>query len=188
MRRTDLLKQEDSSSNRSSDKINLQNDQPPNKDGPKDLDTSNPQNNQSANTDGLKDPASLEFNNTAPQPVSAVGTGGADADNTAQGQSLSEKDATASPVVGRDRCGIADSTDDNMVNIAEIVCWALMDQLKSRRCMELYMVYSEKFLQKQAQQQAQAPNPNNRGDTSVRPLVLLFTTTVMLLFSNILLQ
>ncbi|KAL2099895.1 hypothetical protein ACEWY4_004289 [Coilia grayii] len=188
MKRTDLLKQEDSSSNSSPDKINLQNDQPPNNDRPKDLDTSNPQNNQSANTDGLKDPASLELNKTAPQPVSAVGTGGVDADSTPQGQSLSEKDGTASPVAGRDRRGIADSADDNVVSIAEIGYPALMDQLKSRRCMELYMVYSEKFLQKQAQQQAQAPNPNNRGDTSVRPLVLLFTTTVMLLCSNILLQ
>ena len=68
--------------------------------------------------------------------------------------------------------------DDDTVSIEEIGYPALIDQVKSRRCLEEYMVYSERFLQQQ---------PRNRcGPLSFGMIELL--ASLLLLSSTLLLQ
>lgn len=70
--------------------------------------------------------------------------------------------------------------DNDTVSIEEIGYPALIDQMKSRRCVEEYMVYSERFLEKQQQ-------PRNRcGPLSFGVIQLL--SSLLLLSSTFLLQ
>ncbi|KAF5892025.1 glycine-rich cell wall structural protein 1.8-like [Clarias magur] len=75
-------------------------------------------------------------------------------------------------------------SDDDTVSISEIGYPALIQQMKARKCVELYMAYSVSFLQKQTQER-----PTSRSDAHGHsiPLVLL-TTTIMAFSSTILLQ
>ena len=101
----------------------------------------------------------------------------------------------------KDDNGAAGNDDnDETVSIMEIGYPELIEQLKARRCVERYMVYSESFLEKQtAERKAPANSANNResgnpkGSAEVqRPLcqglVLLLTTSLMVLSSTHLLQ
>lgn len=78
-----------------------------------------------------------------------------------------------------------DEDNDDTVGIEEIGYPALIEQLKSRRCVEQYMVYSERFLQeRKAEQQLQPYNssPQSYG------VIQMFTSLFMLLSSMLLLQ
>lgn len=75
--------------------------------------------------------------------------------------------------------------DDDTVSIEEIGYPSLIDQLKARRCVELYMVYSEKFLEERKAEQQYQPShssPQSHG------LMQLSTSLFMLLSSMFLLQ
>lgn len=178
MKRTDLLRRENSPQSdqppshtegrvEDLDRSSLQPDQPPGiNDTRKDLNTSS----------SLGDAnASSTVGNTDPEKSAVMATEAPEADSA----------------IRRDKRSVADGNDDT-VSIAEIGYPALIDQLKSRRCVELYMAESERFLQKQSQvqdqNQDQRQNPHSRGDTSGRPLALILTTSVMLLCSNVLLH
>ncbi|XP_049460583.1 prisilkin-39-like isoform X2 [Epinephelus fuscoguttatus] len=75
--------------------------------------------------------------------------------------------------------------DDDTVSIEEIGYPALIVQVKARRCVEQYMVYSERFLQERKAEQQVMPSgssPINYGAAQ------LFTSLLMLLSSMLLLQ
>lgn len=84
--------------------------------------------------------------------------------------------------------------DDDTVSIEEIGYPSLIEQLKARRCVELYMEYSEKFLEeRKAEQQSQPGNrqqylPGNRCSPLSDGVIQLFTSLIMLLSSMLLLQ
>ncbi|KAG8010670.1 hypothetical protein GBF38_009830 [Nibea albiflora] len=74
---------------------------------------------------------------------------------------------------------------DDTVSIEEIGYPALIEQLKSRRCMEYFMVYSERFLEKQKAEQQMQPS---RSSPLSYGVIQLFTSVFMLLSSMLLLQ
>ncbi|XP_075323723.1 uncharacterized protein LOC142382112 [Odontesthes bonariensis] len=78
-----------------------------------------------------------------------------------------------------------DDGDDDTVSIVEIGYPALIAQLKVKRCIELYTVYSEKYLKKKI-----APTASSRGqgmETGLRGLLSVITSaTLVLLSSNML--
>ncbi|XP_035495396.2 uncharacterized protein LOC118313750 isoform X2 [Scophthalmus maximus] len=77
--------------------------------------------------------------------------------------------------------GVDAEDDDDTVSIVEIGYPALIEQLKARRCLELYMVYSEKYLKRQTGG-AQGPEMGLPG-----LLVVVTTGTLLtLLNSNVL--
>ncbi|XP_026200131.1 RNA-binding protein FUS [Anabas testudineus] len=75
---------------------------------------------------------------------------------------------------------VSDAEDDDTVSIVEIGYPALIEQLKARRCLELYMVYSEKYLTREA--------GGAQGlEMSLQGLLAVVTSTLlMLLNSNLL--
>lgn len=76
--------------------------------------------------------------------------------------------------------------DDDTVSIEEIGYPALIEQVKARRCVEQYMVYSERFLQeREAEQQVQFSRSSRPVSCGV---IQLFTSLFMLLSSMFLLQ
>ncbi|KAG7490311.1 calcium-binding protein P-like [Solea senegalensis] len=76
--------------------------------------------------------------------------------------------------------------DDDTVGIEEIGYPALIEQMKMRRCVENFMVYSEQFLvERKAEQQM---NPRNRSSLLSCGLVELLTSLAMLLSSMLVLQ
>ncbi|KAK5852137.1 hypothetical protein PBY51_023633 [Eleginops maclovinus] len=78
-----------------------------------------------------------------------------------------------------------DQADGDTVGIEEIGYPALIDQLKSRRCVEQYMVYSERFLE---ERKAEQRNAENRSSPLSFGVFQLFTSLLMLLSSMLLLQ
>lgn len=80
----------------------------------------------------------------------------------------------------------AEDADDDTVSIEEIGYPALIEQVKSRQCVEKYMKYSEQFLKErkteQQQYQLSRSSPLSQG------LIHLLTSSVMLLSSMLLLQ
>lgn len=76
-----------------------------------------------------------------------------------------------------------DDDDDDTVSIVEIGYPALIKQLKVRRCLELYMVYSEKYLQKKTE-----PSPPKDGvqglEMGSRGLLVVVTSTVLMLMNS----
>ncbi|XP_032371869.1 uncharacterized protein LOC116689446 [Etheostoma spectabile] len=78
-----------------------------------------------------------------------------------------------------------DDDNDDTVSIVEIGYPALIEQMKARRCVELYMVYSEKYLKKKTE-------PNTTGgvqglEMGLRGLLaVIMSATLMLLNSNML--
>ncbi|MEQ2206348.1 hypothetical protein XENOCAPTIV_028213 [Xenoophorus captivus] len=79
----------------------------------------------------------------------------------------------------------ANDEDDDTVSIEEIGYPALINQVKSRRCVEKYMEYSAKFMtERKAEPQFQ---PNRCSPMSYWPMQL-FTSSLMLLSSMLLLQ
>ncbi|KAF7217022.1 prion protein b [Nothobranchius furzeri] len=75
--------------------------------------------------------------------------------------------------------------DDDTVSIEEIGYPALIDQVKSRRCVEKYMVYSEQFLQERKFEQQTQPSGSSPASFAV---MQLFTSCFVLLSSMLLLQ
>lgn len=75
-----------------------------------------------------------------------------------------------------------DEEDKDTVSIEEIGYPSLIEQMKARRCVEKYMVYSEKFLQKRSSE----PQIQNKG--SLLCFSQLFTSVLVLLSSMLLLQ
>lgn len=97
---------------------------------------------------------------------------------------VEEKDGQAAP---------RNVDDDDTVSILEIGYPELIEQLKARRCVELYMVYSERFLEKQtAERRAPSGSLERSHPTGSAPLgqelVSLLTTSLMVLSSTLLLQ
>ncbi|XP_039659602.1 prion protein b isoform X2 [Perca fluviatilis] len=78
-----------------------------------------------------------------------------------------------------------DDDNDDTVSIVEIGYPALIEQMKARRCVELYMVYSEKYLKKRTE-------PSTTGGVQGLEmglqglLAVIISTTLMLLNSNML--
>lgn len=83
------------------------------------------------------------------------------------------------------KSGVAEE-DDDTVSIEEIGYPALIEQMKARRCVEEYMVYSERFLQeRKAEQQVQL---TGRSSPLSYGVIQLFTSILVLLSSMLLLQ
>lgn len=81
--------------------------------------------------------------------------------------------------------GGADGEDDDTVSIEEIGYPALIEQVKSRRCVEQYMVYSERFLQERKAEPQYQPS---RSSPLSYGVMQLFTSILMLMSSMLLLQ
>ncbi|KAK5878921.1 hypothetical protein CesoFtcFv8_024282 [Champsocephalus esox] len=79
-----------------------------------------------------------------------------------------------------------DQDDGDTVGIEEIGYPALVHQMKSRRCVEKYMEYSERFLQERKRAE-QRMSENNSSPPSFG-MFQLFTSLLMLLSSMLLLQ
>ncbi|GAA6217039.1 calcium-binding protein P-like [Lates japonicus] len=77
--------------------------------------------------------------------------------------------------------------DDDTVSIEEIGYPALIEQLKARRCVEQYMVYSERFLEERKAERQIDPG-NNSPMNSAPSVIQLFASIFMLLSSILLLQ
>lgn len=79
-----------------------------------------------------------------------------------------------------------DDDDDDTVSIVEIGYPALVQQLKARRCVELYMVYSEKYLKKKTETSA-SDGVHGLKLGSGGLLAVVTSALLMLLNSNMLL-
>ncbi|KAE8291881.1 hypothetical protein D5F01_LYC09242 [Larimichthys crocea] len=80
-----------------------------------------------------------------------------------------------------------DDDDDDTVSIVEIGYPALIKQLKVRRCVELYIVYSEKYLKKNTK--PSASNGVQGLEMGLQGLLTVVTSIIMMaLNSNMLLQ
>lgn len=84
----------------------------------------------------------------------------------------------------KDQAG--DQDDGDTVGIEEIGYPALVDQMKSRRCVEKYMEYSERFLQER--KRAEQRMAENNSSPASFGMFQLFTSLLMLLSSMLLLQ
>ncbi|KAL3041790.1 hypothetical protein OYC64_019882 [Pagothenia borchgrevinki] len=84
----------------------------------------------------------------------------------------------------KDQAG--DQDDGDTVGIEEIGYPALVDQMKSRRCVEKYMEYSERFLQER--KRADQRMAENNSSPPSFGMFQLFTSLLMLLSSMLLLQ
>ncbi|CAG5867406.1 unnamed protein product [Menidia menidia] len=92
---------------------------------------------------------------------------------------LKEKGSSPSP------SNTGANEDDDTVSIEEIGYPALIEQVKSRRCVEQYMIYSERFLQERKfEQQIQ----HSHGSPLNYGVMQLLTSCLMLLSSMLLLQ
>ncbi|ROI37081.1 hypothetical protein DPX16_3019 [Anabarilius grahami] len=85
----------------------------------------------------------------------------------------------------------ANDEDDDTVSVMEIGYPALIEQMKARRCVGLYMVYAEQHAEKQVQERSSldAKTNSSSGDLP-RPLgyggMLLFTSILSLILSSLL--
>lgn len=82
----------------------------------------------------------------------------------------------------------ANQDSDDTVSIEEIGYPALIEQVKARRCVERYMNYSERFLQKRTAEKQQQQVPSSRGGSLSDGPTQLFTSLLVLLSSVLLLQ
>lgn len=79
----------------------------------------------------------------------------------------------------KDQGGAKADPDNDTVSIVEIGYPALIDQMKSRRCVEEYMAYSERFLEKQKQLQ-NGCGPLSFGTVQLFSSLLLLSSTLLL--------
>lgn len=79
-----------------------------------------------------------------------------------------------------------DDDDDDTVSIVEIGYPALIEQVKAKRCVELYMVYSEKYLKKKTETSARNGVQGLKLDSGGL-LAVVTSALLMLLNSNTLL-
>ncbi|XP_035513635.1 pH-response regulator protein palI/RIM9-like [Morone saxatilis] len=124
---------------------------------------------------------------TAAAPDTGNGSNATETNSTAPStpRPVNESKANPGPPASQVLRETATDDDDDTVSIVEIGYPALIDQLKVRRCLELYMVYSEKYLKKKKE-----PKPSNGAQgLQMGPqglLAVVTSTIVMLLNSNML--
>ncbi|XP_073686172.1 prion protein b [Garra rufa] len=103
-----------------------------------------------------------------------------------------EKNNTTTPTMVNDHPKAAAilEEDDDTVSIIQIGYPALIEQMKARKCVELYLVYSESFAEKQKEDKKDnkgrkdySPSNNHNGHC-VSGVLLLLTTFFMLLSST----
>lgn len=87
-----------------------------------------------------------------------------------------------------------EEADGPTVSIEEIGYPALVEQLKNRKCVELYINHSERFLEKQTAERSSGNNNNNNKNLNSRSnplgqaLLQLITSLLMVLSSTLLLH
>lgn len=95
---------------------------------------------------------------------------------------LNQSEASPAPPASRVLRQTATDNDEDTVSIVEIGYPALINQLKARRCVELYMVYSEKYLKKNS------PPKTSSGGQGVmmgsRGLLAVVMGTVLILLNS----
>lgn len=96
-----------------------------------------------------------------------------------QNQTGASPEPPASQALGKPA---TDDDDDDTVSIVEIGYPALINQLKVRRCLALYMVYSEKYLKKNTEPSAR--DGVSRLEVSSRGLLAVVTSTILMLLNN----
>ncbi|XP_026057707.1 uncharacterized protein LOC113042913 [Carassius auratus] len=85
----------------------------------------------------------------------------------------------------------ADGDDDDTVSIMEIGYPMLIEQMKARRCVELYMVYAEQHAEKQVQVRSNLDDKTGTGGSDLpgpfgHGVMLLFTSILSLIFISLL--
>ncbi|KAL0182372.1 hypothetical protein M9458_021747 [Cirrhinus mrigala] len=103
-----------------------------------------------------------------------------------------EKNDTASPTTASDypKASAIREEDDDTVSIVQIGYPALIEQMKARKCVEMFLVYSESFAEKQKEDKKdnQRRNissfSNNHNGLCVSGVLLLLTTSFMPLSST----
>lgn len=98
----------------------------------------------------------------------------------------SRPEASPVPLASQVQTKTAIDDDDDTVSIVEIGYPALIEQVKARRCVELYMVYSEKYLKKKTETSARNGVPGLKLDSGGF-LAVVTSALLMLLNSNTLL-
>ncbi|XP_071339327.1 uncharacterized protein [Trachinotus anak] len=96
-------------------------------------------------------------------------------------RSLNQSEASPVPPASQAVRKADTDDDDDTVSIVEIGYPALIRQLKVRRCLELYMAYSEKYLKKKTES-----NTSNGAGVGQGFLAVITSTILMLLNSNML--
>lgn len=91
----------------------------------------------------------------------------------------------------QERKAEAEDDDDDTVSIMEIGYPALIEQMKARRCVELYMVYAEQHAEKQVQDRSNVDDKTSSSSGGLsgslgHGVMLLFTSILSLLFSSLL--
>ncbi|GAA6227460.1 uncharacterized protein LOC108881801 [Lates japonicus] len=90
---------------------------------------------------------------------------------------LNQPDANPMPPASQ---AASDTEDDDTVSIVEIGYPALVEQVKVRRCLELYMVYSETYLKRQADL-----NNGVQGlEVGLQGFLAVVTSTVLMLLMH----
>lgn len=136
------------------------------------------------NTTAPAAPGAELSGNTTKSSGNAAGNSSTSAPSTPSSP-LNESEAKPAPPASRVlRQTDDDDNDDDTVSIVEIGYPALVEQMKARRCVGLYMVYSEKYLKKTTE-----PGPTGGARGLEAGLGgLLAAATLMLLNSNTMLS
>lgn len=155
------------------------------------------------------DPGSTQAPGSGPSNSSATEGSSSESNVTAEsnGTAATEKPVTPEPLNPNPQTpphaakplppAIAEPEDDdeeNIVSISEIGYPALIEQMKARRCVELYMVYAEHYLEKKKEDKKNTPRERPRGGVERLGgggyqglLAVLTSTALLLLNSNMLL-
>ncbi|KAG9354711.1 hypothetical protein JZ751_001424 [Albula glossodonta] len=111
--------------------------------------------------------------------------------SSTEGSPVKPDPATVAPAPsdGGEKKDGGDGGGDDTVSIMEIGYPELIEQLKARRCVELYMVYSERFLEKQtAERNNNDPTGSGEHQYPLCQGLVLLLTTCFTLSSTFLLQ
>ncbi|XP_031161099.1 major prion protein homolog [Sander lucioperca] len=132
-------------------------------------------------------PAVTTTTSVTPAPDTGTGSNTTETNNTAADNSSTIAPSSTQPLnqpvanpVPTASQAVSSAEDGDTVSIVEIGYPALIEQMKARRCVELYMVYSEKYL-KRVTGSVQGLSMGSRG-----LLAVVISTTLMLLNSNML--
>ncbi|XP_040899218.1 prion protein b isoform X2 [Toxotes jaculatrix] len=154
----------------------------------------NPQNKPAATTTATTTTTTSTATTSTPAPEMGIGTNTTKTNSTSPENSSTSAPSTphsvneskANPEPPASQAVRTDATDDDdTVSIVEIGYPALIRQLKVKRCMELYMVYSERYLKKKTE--PRTSNGVERLDMGLQGLLAaVISTILMLLNSNML--
>ncbi|XP_044050973.1 calcium-binding protein P-like isoform X2 [Siniperca chuatsi] len=127
---------------------------------------------------------------TTASPDTGIGSNATKSNSTAAQNSPTSAPSTPRPLNESEvkpvpPVAVSNDDDDDTVSIVEIGYPALIDQLKVRRCLELYMVYSEKYLKKNTEPRA-SDRVQGLEMGSHGLLAVVTSTILMLLNSNML--